>query len=84
LNIDTLLTNSFFANEAILQTMILVYNIFLMYKLDYCKYEYRQQIKTFRLKYIYVPAKIGTSGRYIIIGLPKNYLYKNYFHMNTA
>jgi hypothetical protein len=84
LNIDSFLTNSFFANEAFLQTMILVYNIFLMYKFDYCKYEYRQQIKTFRLKYVYVPAKITTSARYIIICLPKQYPYKNYFNRITA
>jgi hypothetical protein len=84
LNIDSLLTNSFFANEAFLQTMILVYNIFLMYKFDYCKNEYRQQIKTFRLKYIYVAAKITNSAGYIIIGLSKYYPYKNYFTMSTA
>jgi hypothetical protein len=84
LNIDTFLTNSFFANEAFLQTMILVYNIFLMYKFDYCKHEYRQQIKTFRLKYIYVAAKISNSAGYIIVGLSKYYPYKNYFTRNTA
>jgi hypothetical protein len=46
-----LLLKSFWANEAIFQLMMLAYNLFLLFKIDTVKTtEYRQQIKTFRLK----------------------------------
>jgi len=48
-----LLLQSFWANEAIFQLMMMTYNLFLLFKMDFAKgTEYRQQIKTFRLKYI--------------------------------
>ena len=54
-----LLLQSFWANEAIFQLMMLAYNLFLLFKMDFAKgTEYRQQIKTFRLKYIFLAGKI--------------------------
>jgi hypothetical protein len=45
-----LLLKSFWANEAIFQMMMLSYNLFLLFKLDFLGIsEFRQQIKTFRL-----------------------------------
>jgi hypothetical protein len=45
-----LLLQSFWANEAIFQLMMLTYNLFLLFKMDFANgTEYRQQIKTFRL-----------------------------------
>jgi len=56
-----LLLKSFWANEAIFQMMMLSYNLFLLFKFDYLEIsEYRQQIKTFRLKYVFLAAKIIT------------------------
>src|SRR5574344_2111205 len=47
-----LLLKSFWANEAVFQMMMLSYNLFLLFKIDSLEpSEYRQQIKTFRLKY---------------------------------
>jgi hypothetical protein len=44
-----LLLQSFWANEAIFQLIILANNMFLLFKMDFAgKTEYRQQIKTFR------------------------------------
>ena len=46
-----LLLKSFWANEAVFQMMMLSYNLFLLFKFDALNIsEYRQQIKTFRLK----------------------------------
>jgi hypothetical protein len=54
-----LLLQSFWANEAIFQLMMLAYNLFLLFKMDFAvEPEYRQQIKTFRLKYIFLAGKI--------------------------
>ncbi len=44
-----LLLQSFWANEAIFQLMMMAYNLFLLFKIAFAKRtEYRQQIKTFR------------------------------------
>lgn len=84
MNIGTLILNSFWANEAIFQIQMLVYNIFLMYKQENLpENEYRQQIKTFRLKYIFVAAKIVKTARQTIMKISKYYRYKNFF-VNVA
>jgi len=45
-------------NVAIFQLMMLAYNLFLLFKMDFAREtEYRQQIKTFRLKYIFQPGR---------------------------
>ena len=78
MNIGTMLLNSFWANEAIFQIQMLVYNIFLMFKQEHLsENEYWQQIKTFRLKYIFVAAKIIKTGRQKIMEISKDYRYKN-------
>ena len=55
-----LLLQSFWAIEAIFQLMMLAYNLFLLFKMDFAgETEYRQQIKTFRLKYIFWLGKLS-------------------------
>jgi hypothetical protein len=72
-----LLLKSFWANEAVFQMMMLAYNLFLLFKFDsLCISEYRQQIKTFRLKYIFLAAKIIRTARYVVMKLSANYPYK--------
>ena len=45
---------SFWANKAIFQLMMLAYNLFFLFKIDMVKTtKYRQQVKTFRLKYVF-------------------------------
>lgn len=68
------------ANEAFFQIMMLVYNIFLLFKMDKVSAsEYRQWILTFRLKYVFV-AKIIRTAKQAILKLLEGYPYKEVFH----
>ncbi|MED8265638.1 hypothetical protein Q5502_25105, partial [Escherichia coli] len=58
----------------------LSYNLFLLFKFDSLdSSEYRQQIKTFRLKYVFLAAKIIKTARYVIMKLSENYPYKGVY-----
>jgi len=75
-----LLLKSFWANEAVFQMMMLAYNLFLLFKFDFlCISEYRQQIKTFRLKYMFLAAKIIRTARYVVMKLSAKYPYKDVY-----
>ena len=75
-----LLLKSFWANEAIFQLMMLTYNLFLLFKMDFAKgTEYRQQIKTFRLKYIFLAGKIIRMARSVVLKLSTNYPYQEIY-----
>jgi hypothetical protein len=79
-SVDHLLLKSFWANEAVFQMMMLSYNLFLLFKFDSLSaLEYRQQIKTFRLKYVFLAAKIIKTARYVIMKLSENYPYKEVY-----
>jgi hypothetical protein len=55
-----LLLKSFWANEAVFQRMMLAYNLFQLFKFDSLHIsEYRQQIKTFQLKYVFLTGKLS-------------------------
>jgi len=54
-----LLQKSFWANEAVFQMMMLSYNLFLLFRFDsLCISEYRQQIKSFHLKYVFLAGRL--------------------------
>ncbi len=75
-----LLLQSFWANEAIFQLMMLSYNLFLLFKMDFTNgTEYRQQIKTFRLKYIFLAGKIIRMARSVVLKLSTNYPYQEIY-----
>jgi len=75
-----LLLQSFWANEAIFQLMMLAYNLFLLFKMDFLgETDYRQQIKTFRLKYIFLAGKIIRTARSVGMKLPEKYLYREIY-----
>ena len=75
-----LLLQSFWANEAIFQLMMLAYNLFLLFKIDFANgTEYRQQIKTFRLKYIFLAGKIIRMARSVVLKLSKKYPYQEIY-----
>ncbi|MBM3138380.1 MAG: IS1380 family transposase [Chloroflexi bacterium] len=75
-----LLLRSFWANEAIFQLTMMAYNLFLLFKMDRgMKTEYRQQIKTFRLKYIFLAGKIVRSARLVVLKLPEQYAHQPIF-----
>ena len=80
-----LLLKSFWVNEAVFQMMMLSYNLFLLFKFESLNVsEYRQQIKTFRLKYVFLAAKIIKTARYEIMKLSKNYPYKEVYEKCLA
>ena len=80
-----LLLKSFWANEAIFQMMMLAYNLFLLFKFDFLSVsEYRQQIKTFRLKYVFLAGKIIKTARYVIMKLSEKYPYKDVYEKCLA
>jgi len=75
-----LLLRSFWTNEAIFQLMMLAYNLFLLFKMDFAgETEYRQQIKTFRLKYIFLAGKIIRTARSVVMKLSEKYPYRELY-----
>ena len=80
-----LLLQSFWANEAIFQLMMLAYNLFLLFKMDFANgTEYRQQIKTFRLKYVFLAGKIIRTARYVVMKLPAKYPFRDVYEKCMA
>ncbi|MBP2643747.1 MAG: transposase [Firmicutes bacterium] len=80
MNVGSLLLKSFWANEAVFQLMMLAYNLFLLFKFDrLISREYRQQIKTFRLKYLFVAGRIIRTARSTILKLAFDYPYKDVY-----
>lgn len=80
-----LLLQSFWANEAIFQLMMLAYNLFLLFKMDFTgETEYRQQIKTFRLKYIFLAGKIIRTARSVVMKLSERYPYQEMYEKSLA
>ena len=80
MNIGSLKMKSFWANEAFFQIMMLVYNIFLLFKMDRVSVsEYRQWIVTFRLKYVFVAGKIIKTARQTIMKLLEGYPFREVF-----
>ena len=76
-----LLLRSFWANEAVFQLMMMVYDLFLLFKIDLVsKTEYRQQIKTFRLKYVFLAGKIIRTARRVVMKLSEKYPYQEVFN----
>ena len=71
---------SFWVNEAVFQMMMLSYNLFLLLKFDSLHIsEYRQQIKTFRLKCVFLVAKIIRTARYMVMKLSAKYPYQDVY-----
>jgi hypothetical protein len=80
-----LLLQSFWANEAIFQLMMMAYNLFLLFKMDFAKgTEYRRQIKTFRLKYIFLAGKIIRTTKNVVMKLSENYPYQEIYEKSLA
>ncbi len=83
--VGRLLLKSFWANEAIFQMMMLSYNLFLLFKFDFLGIsEFRQQIKTFRLKYVFLAGKIMRTARYVVMKLPAKYPFRDVYEKCMA
>jgi len=60
--------------------MMLSYNLFLLFKFYFlCISEYRQQVKTFRLKYVFLAGKIIRTARSVIMKLSEKYPYQDVY-----
>ncbi len=80
-----LLLQSFWSNEAIFQLMMLAYNLFLLLKIDFLETtEYWQQIKTFRLKYIFLAGKIVRTARSVVMKLSVKYPYREIYEKKSV
>jgi hypothetical protein len=65
--------------------MMLAYNLFLLLKTDFANgTEYRQQIKTFRLKCIFLAGKIIRTARSVIMKLSEKYPYREMYGQSFA
>ena len=80
-----LLLKSFWANEAIFQLMMLAYNLFVLFRMDFTREtEYRQQVKTFRLKYIFLTGKIIRTARSVVMKLSEKYPYREIYEKSLS
>jgi hypothetical protein len=83
--VGRLLLKSFWSNEAIFQLMMLAYNLFLLFKIDFLRTtEFRQQIKTFRLKYIFLAGKIIKTAKSVVMKLSETYPYQEIYEKSLA
>jgi hypothetical protein len=65
--------------------MMLAYNLFLLFKMDFAKgTEYRQQIKTLRLKSIFLAGKIIRTGGSEVMKLSEKYPYQKIYEKSLA
>jgi hypothetical protein len=80
-----LLLKSFWANEAIFQLMMLAYNLFVLFRMDFTREtEDRQQVKTFRLKYIFLAGKIIRTARSVVMKLSEKYPYREIYEKSLS
>jgi hypothetical protein len=80
-----LFLKSFWANETIYQLMMFSYDLFLLLKLDFLGIsEFRQQIKTFRLKVVLLAGKIIRTARYGVMKLPTKYPFRDVYKKYMA
>lgn len=80
MNLGKLITDSFWANQAILQFAILCYNLLVWFK-NICigKSELRTTIRTLRERYLMIPAQLVKRSRKFVLKLPRDYMYKEKF-----
>jgi len=63
----------------------MVYKLFLLFKMDYAmETEYRQQIKTFRLKDIFLAGKIIRTARSVVMKLSTKYPYQEIYEKSLS
>ena len=65
--------------------MMLAYNLLLLFKMDLVREtEYRQQIKTVRLKYIFLAGKIIRTARSVVMKLSEKYPYQEMYEQSLS
>lgn len=80
MKLDKMMTDSFWANQALFQFKILCYNLLVWFKNIFIgKSERRTTIRTFRERYLLIPAQLIKHARRFTLKLPRDYLYKQKF-----
>ena len=80
MQLKKLITDSFWANQALLQFKILCYNLLVWFKNIFIgKSELRTTIRTFRERFLLIPAQLIKHARRFVLKLPRDYLYKEKF-----
>ena len=82
MNMGKLITDSFWANQALFQFAILCYNLLVWFK-TICigKSELRTTIRTFRERYLMIPGQLVKRSRGFILKLSRNYIHKEKFKL---
>jgi len=85
IGVGKLLLHQFWANEAIVQLMKLTDNLLLLFNMDFAgETEYRQQIMTFRLKYILQTGKIIRMARSVVMKLSEKFPYQEIYEKSLS
>ena len=64
---------------------MLDYNLLMLIKMDFAgETEYQQQIKTFRLKYIFLVGKIFRTARSMVMKLSEKYPYQDIYEKSSS
>jgi hypothetical protein len=72
-------------HDTIIQLMMLAYNLFFLFKMDFAKgTEYRQQIKTLLFNYIFLVGKIIRTARSVGMKLPEKNPYREIFEKSLS
>lgn len=81
LNLEKTTFDKFWQNEAFFQMMMLVYNCIIWFKAEFIsiKEAVHERIYTFRLKYLFIPAKLKTRSRYFYLDMPREFTFKSIF-----
>ena len=81
LNMESTTFQPFWENEAFFQTMLLVYNAVIWFKAACIsvKEAVHQRMRTFRFKYILVPAKFKTGSRQPTLSFQHDFEFKDLF-----
>ena len=72
-----LLTNEFWANEALWQSSVLAYNISVWMRKLCDKKSWHEEPATFRAWFVQLAGKVVKSGRQVLLKMYKAYYYKD-------
>jgi hypothetical protein len=77
IQLDHLMTDSFWANQALMQFKILCYNLLVWFKNIFIgSSERRTTIRTFRERFLLIPGQLIHRSRRLILKLPRDYVYQ--------
>jgi len=79
MSVGHLLLQSFWANEAIFQLMMMAYNLFLLFKMDFARGRNTGSKSDVQMKYIFLVGKIIRTGGSVLMKLSEKYPYREIY-----